>query len=254
MSTVKLSKEFGLSPPGIRSTLIRNNVELRSNSINSRRYTLDHNFFDNIDTEEKAYWLGFIYADGYVTTERPNVGISLAEKDISHLEKFNNSIHSNYPISIYKCTGYGVGNNYARIIVASETMKNSLKNLGVVENKTKKLQFFYGKFSENLYRHFVRGYFDGDGYLGTSANYSVLSFIGTNEMINFFDEQFEKIGIEISKNRIKRHPTDGVVSVRYSGERSYKILKYMYEDSTIYLDRKYSRYLDAIQYFGRLYQ
>ena len=44
--------------------------------------------FETIDTEEKAYWLGFMYADGYIGASRYSVGINLSLKDIDHLKKF----------------------------------------------------------------------------------------------------------------------------------------------------------------------
>lgn len=70
LSTVKIGKMFGKHYSTVRNILINNGVKLRSNKINSRKYTINENYFKNIDTEEKAYWLGFIYADGYIS----NVG------------------------------------------------------------------------------------------------------------------------------------------------------------------------------------
>lgn len=48
--------------------------------------------FENIDTEEKAYWLGFLYADGCVGSKESKVELSLAEKDLRHMEKFRSFI------------------------------------------------------------------------------------------------------------------------------------------------------------------
>ena len=70
-----------------------------------RLYTLNENFFETIDTEDKAYWLGFIYADGYITkskTGQHNLGIKLSIKDLAHLQKFALDIKTNKPIGIYK--------------------------------------------------------------------------------------------------------------------------------------------------------
>lgn len=52
-----------------------------------RTYSLDENVFEVVDTEEKAYWLGFLYADGYVSDAKNDIEIGLAEKDAAHLEK-----------------------------------------------------------------------------------------------------------------------------------------------------------------------
>jgi len=57
---------------------------------NKNRCSLYEEAFDNIDTEEKAYWLGFLYADGWVSSKGNTVGLTLALKDIEHLKKYNN--------------------------------------------------------------------------------------------------------------------------------------------------------------------
>ena len=61
-----------------------------------RKYTLNEHFFDDVDNEIKAYWLGFIAADGYVTdTPRKTVSIQLALKDHNHLQNFLDAVQSN---------------------------------------------------------------------------------------------------------------------------------------------------------------
>ena len=69
---------------------------LRECGIETNKYhkpKFNENIFDIIDTEEKAYWLGFIFADGYIETPKPNMKytfeICLSCKDKHHLEKFN---------------------------------------------------------------------------------------------------------------------------------------------------------------------
>jgi len=48
----------------------------------------NRHIFDKINTPEKAYWLGFIVADGYLNVERRMLRIKLGNKDKHHLEKF----------------------------------------------------------------------------------------------------------------------------------------------------------------------
>ena len=82
-----------------------NAVKLKAQRIGCKKYpyNCNYDYFKNIDTEEKAYWLGFIYADGYITiNEKTNsgyVGIELQASDVNHLKKFNKSISGNYPIT-----------------------------------------------------------------------------------------------------------------------------------------------------------
>lgn len=75
-------------------------IKARKLGLSKYPYTCDYNYFDKIDSEEKAYWLGFIFADGYISVnENSNsgcVGIDLCLSDIDHLKKFNKSINGNY--------------------------------------------------------------------------------------------------------------------------------------------------------------
>nr|DAG90196.1 MAG TPA: endonuclease [Crassvirales sp.] len=53
----------------------------------------NRDFFSVIDTEEKAYWLGFLYADGFISASGNTVGLSISLKDIDHLKKYNNALN-----------------------------------------------------------------------------------------------------------------------------------------------------------------
>lgn len=85
LSCAKLGKIFNCDATTIDNALKRYNIKRRSNKINSKKYSCNEKFFKIIDTEEKAYWLEFIYADGYITTKKNNsarnLGISLGELD-----------------------------------------------------------------------------------------------------------------------------------------------------------------------------
>ena len=80
-----LSKEYHVGRDTLSNFLKSENITIRKSNITSRKYSCDENYFECIDNEEKAYWLGFIYADGYITSKRAhgsqNFGVSLAIKD-----------------------------------------------------------------------------------------------------------------------------------------------------------------------------
>lgn len=81
---------------------------MRKNGANLKKYTAYYAFFKEIDTEEKAYWLGFIAADGFITTRDNTVGITLGRKDKNHLFKFTKSISATNPVNDYVAdTAYG---------------------------------------------------------------------------------------------------------------------------------------------------
>ena len=97
-TAVDLAKEYPISSTAINGLLRRHGYKAKSQSELKRKYNIDETFFDVIDTEEKAYFLGFLYADGYNNTDRNSVALSLNEDDKEILEKFNNLLQSNKPL------------------------------------------------------------------------------------------------------------------------------------------------------------
>lgn len=129
------------------------------------KYSYDKDYFKEINTEEKAYWLGFIYADGYVvkTSLSAELGIELNIKDIDHLKKFNKSIAGNVEVKKRSRFDSRTNNTYNMCFIRfySIQLVDNLINQGVFPNKHKDIKF--PKIKEDLVRHFIRGYFDGDG-------------------------------------------------------------------------------------------
>ncbi len=217
----------------------------RSNKINSRKYYVDHNYFSSIIDESRAYWLGFIYADGYVTTSANKVGIALGIKDKDHLNLYLNAISSNYPIKTYWGESFGGWRQYARVIVSSDQMRNDLINLGVVPKKTPKVTFpSNGIVPEKFMNHFIRGYFDGDGSFAKNGHggFSV-KVLGTENLLNGFAN---KIGFP--EKNLYDTISEKAKALEIGGRQQVlKIGRYMYENATIFMKRKKDRY-DLINY------
>lgn len=253
MSSIRLSKKYDFNPNTILSNFRRLGLKIRSNKENLRRYNINHNYFNTIDTEDKAYFLGFIYADGYVVkmeSESSRVGITLAERDIEILEKFNTYTDSSYPINRYESkSGYSKGSFYVRLLITSETMFSDLVKHGVFENKTFTLKS-PTTVPKHLVRHFIRGYMDGDGSVyKTKGNYGYdyhVSFVGTDDILIYIhDNLYENNLINKDLKLEKRNLDDCISYIRYGGNIQVKtILDYLYKDATIFLDRKYERYLE----------
>jgi len=141
-------------------------MELNKN----RKYFFDQRFFNVIDSEFKAYWLGFIIADGSVRLSnlRGDVRITVHNKDADHLIGFSNLIK--YTGKLYKHPT----ELSTTISLYSRLMANDLIRLGVIPNKTGKECF--PEIDVDLLRHLVRGIFDGDGTIGCYNNVWSLSF------------------------------------------------------------------------------
>lgn len=124
-----------------------------------RKYKLNEHFFDGLN-EKSSYWLGFLYADGYVRMKDGKSGelkIKLKDTDKGHIEKFLKDIECEKPI---KC-GIDGKSKFCSVTIYSNSLVNKLFDLGCVNNKTQKIRL--PKLNEPLMSHFIRGYFDGDG-------------------------------------------------------------------------------------------
>lgn len=263
-SSLKIAKIYDTTYNTIIRILDKNNIPRRSNKINSRQYNLNHNFFNNIDNEEKAYWLGFLYADGYLSftldDKRPRkiVGLSLGIKDINHLNKFNTCLESTYSIKIYTNTGFVKqgypATKYGRLCFTSDQLFDDLAKLGCIEHKTQTLKFpTEEQVPQYLLHHFLRGFMDGDGSIKITQpkdNKCIrfgLDFCGTTEMLDGI-QKFFNTQLKLSKRH--KNKTNNY-SLSYGGNQSvYKKLLMLYKDATIYLDRKYERFLQLQNYIN----
>lgn len=208
-------------------------------------YYFDEFFFDKIDTEEKAYWLGFIYADGYLTSNTNIIGIELDAKDKEHLEKFKNAIQSELDVKVYhKNSTYGPQTN-CRFTVRSKHMRSIL--LSYYKSVHKTFEGEFPKIDKELERHLIRGFFDGDGSLTYSqkkdySKYLVIpavSFVGTKETLEYI-ESITPMSWYWSK-RVKNDTNNFQIGCK-NVNQVLSFLHYMYDDATIYLDRKYERF------------
>ena len=223
---------------------------LRSQSEANRKYVYNVNFFEEINTEEKAYWLGFIYADGYIskTASGHSFGISLSINDKEHLEKFKKSLSSNIEIRTYKNNSGYTNNEYCRILISNKKIVSDLEKHGVVEHKTLILK--KPDIDEKFFAHFIRGYLDGDGcisYCKSNKSYTI-KIVGTDSILNFIKIFIEKnTNCKINKF-YKRRKDDIVSSLELGGNLQVrKVLDILYKDANIYLDRKFERYRNLIE-------
>lgn len=206
----------------------------------SHHTCVDESVFDIIDTEEKAYWLGFMYADGCIYGKENRIELSLQGSDTSHLEKFATFLKSSNPklVKVYK--NYKQGKyDRCRVSIRSSHMWKSLYNKGCIPNKSLLLTFPSSDIvTNNLLRHFIRGYVDGDGCIYVTKLEKIeLSILGTKEFLQ---------GILNSLPLSRLYPIykrNNIYVLNLWCETAKRIVQYLYKDSTIYLTRKYEHYL-----------
>ena len=207
-------------------------------------YSVADHIFDNIDTEEKAYWLGFLYADGYVASERPTIELSLQESDYKTVEKFRIFVGlEEKPIS-KKVKHMETGDKVSyRFSFNSQSTKEALIKLGCFENKSTILKFPTNEqVPEDLLYHFIRGYMDGDGCIYVAPNKIAVEFVGTEDFLTKLKE-FVNLGhgkvYDVSnKSNAKR--------TMYTGVYALEFLKRIYCNATIYLERKFNKYQEYL--------
>lgn len=122
-----------------------------------------HNYFNSINSSTKAYWLGFIMADG--ANSKGSLEIRLSTKDLDHLKQFVNDVEWNGSIitgtAICNISKYNTLHEWCMVNIRSNSMINDLNKYGIINNKTGKESF--PDIKEEYYKDFIRGYFDGDG-------------------------------------------------------------------------------------------
>lgn len=250
MSKSKIANYFDVNPSVITRVLKENNIDsFRGNEFYQRKYSFNEDYFKVIDTEDKAYWLGFIYADGYITKGKI-LGIRISDIDKEHLEKFKTYIESNHPIHSYNSTnGYNVGRKFCQIELNSEYNISNIVDKGVKPRKSKILTFPNEDIlPKDLTRHFIRGYFDGDGSVYISNTSVGVSFVGT---LDFLNKIKDSLPIN-SSSRPYKYKNKVIYEYKIGGGNIVKdVYKYLYEDSTIYLERKYNKFTEIINELSR---
>lgn len=227
MSLTKIQKEVGIE----RHRLGREFKKLDINIVqNNKIHKINESIFEQIDTEEKAYWLGFLYADGYVS--KTGIELALKQSDYNHLVKFKKFLECDYDIKYHKST-----NSY-RICIHSKKIVNDLTNLGCMQAKSLILQFPTEKqVPTHLIHHFMRGYFDGDGSI-CRTNFSVL---GTKEFLIEYESYILNYLQRNNPNKMLKK--ENINIIQYGGRiQVLKIFQFLYENATIYLERKYDKF------------
>lgn len=220
-----------------------------------RTYTLDEDYFDVIDTSNKAYILGLLYADGCNHVDQHSISISLQEGDVKILQRISDELKSNKPLEFLPPRYHSINGRECncqpqyRLRVNSAHLSDRLNELGLVKRKTLVLEF-PTFLDENLVPHFIRGYMDGDGgiYAYNRKHMESLHHQVVITQTKKFCEQLK----EIVENIFNIHcglydapSKSGNIKYFYIGgiNQCTKFLDWIYKDADLLLDRKYETYL-----------
>ena len=247
LSIAKIAKKLNIDRGRASKILKENNIEVKSKGIHLRKYPLNESYFDNIDCEEKAYFLGLLYADGcnHYNDKKKKVTISLQFGDKEILSKFSTALYGVDFLQSIK--GRNGGQDQFRLNISSKHISNKLNELGCIPNKSLLLKFPEWLRSD-LKQHFIRGYFDGDGSLSSSKRRLIndyqWSLVSTRDFCNEISKIISsELGIHVIKKDTCGNGITTTICVR-GNNQILKLSNWIYADSNVYLERKYKKYIE----------
>jgi hypothetical protein len=224
--------KWGISERHYKNIILKKGGKLKESI---KYYSFNEDYFEKIDTEDKAYFLGFIVADGCIN----NKTLNISQKEPGILYDFKNYI--NFEGKVLKSKN----RNIHTVNLYSEKIILDLYKLGIYNNKTMIVK--YPEIPKHLEHHFMRGLFDGDGCISihkkkegsrdTSDRGQVNICSGSRDFIEEYVERLNKY-CGITKNKI-RCPKGTYNVIDWASfndiERFYD---FFYKDATVYLKRK----------------
>lgn len=217
----------------IRKVIAQGGVEIRKRGNVSR--TINEDFFEKIDSEKKAYYLGLIITDGYILHQPSNrkrskiLGIELKESDRYILEDLSKTFSKSKKIS------YKPKKNTCILTITSNKICEDLAKYGVCPRKTHTVGY-PNLNDESLNRHMMRGIFDGDGTVFVSNGNIKFGLYGNKEIVYRFRDILEK---ELNVNKVKITDKVTVQQLTYSSKKDVlNFYRYIYKDANYYIKRK----------------
>lgn len=238
------ARKYRISQSQVKSIFKRRGIRVRPYS-ESEKFRYDINFFASIDTEAKAYFLGLMYADGHVKNKGNSVNIQLKMEDCPILSEMSRCIAFNKDITrTFKVKGqiYGM-----MLDISSETIKRDLIRWGCMPVKTFKIRL--PNLPEDMMRHFLRGYFDGDGCFNihcgrhSSNNKRAIFKVVSNtlfclDVAQYFEKNHQRyLGV------YHPSPNKNVGVYQTGNDEVIKFLyRFMYKDCSVFICRKREKF------------
>lgn len=217
----------------------------------TRRCSVNHSFFSEIDSEEKAYWLGFIVADGCLSGTK--LIINLRIEDFEHLELLKKNLESSHKVALSE------KRKICRIQIRSPKISSDLRRLGVCERKTGSEKT--PNIRADLLKHFYRGLFDGDGCIciTRSVRRKPIGSVGLVSASEEVLEEFSRWAHESAgfskKTLVKKIKNKNCSMLCFGGSvRAATVAHALYGGSTVFLRRKmdlYNRLCNVASMNGR---
>ena len=234
----QLGKEFSCNYGTIRNLLNKHHIQSRGNK---QGYPRNEYYFSKIDTEEKAYWLGFLYADGCVHSNNNEISINITDKE--HIEKFKIAIGAvNHKITETNDKRFPNAKTLYQFTIKDEQLHKDLIQWGCVPQKSLLLNKI-PNIPRDFISHFIRGYFDGDGSIALTKdnrNNNLMYRINIVGTKNFVENLLKEIGFGyITKEKRCKE----IYYYNCGAKRDFeKLYNFLYKDATLYMERKKEKF------------
>jgi uncharacterized protein (DUF433 family) len=252
-TTYEIAEKYKVDAGTIQRTLTRCDIKKRTRG-DYKIYSINEHYFDSIDTPDKAYFFGLLYSDGcnnYVPNKSYNIILQLSgEEDKDILIKLLKYIGSNSPISkiIPKDSHW---KPIYRVSICNKHMSTILNNYGVGKGKTYNLKF-PTHLKPELYSHFIRGVFDGDGSISTTEHRGAyVNIIGTKDFCINLNKVLNRL--KINNTVCTCHNTNPLIKeIRIVDVKSVlTFCNWIYwNKGELYLKRKYRRYVSLYKKYS----
>lgn len=242
-----IALKYGVTPVTIIRKLNKNNVTIRNNDEEQRIYKIKESYFDTIDNEQKAYFLGLLFADGCNTGT--NITLSLSGDDYYLLDFFQNELyvdkHPRIHESVFKNKNFKTA---YKMTICNTHIRKTLNEYGIIKRKSLLLKYPKDIFDLNQFPHFIRGYFDGDGSVWIRRHNQVCySILSTKEFLIDIAKELIKFNINIENKIYKKGSVFQLTDTKQETVRQF--YNFIYKDANIFMKRKkklFDKILEAI--------
>ncbi|MDP2685285.1 MAG: LAGLIDADG family homing endonuclease [bacterium] len=210
------------------------------------KYNVDERFFEDIDTAEKAYVLGFIWGDGHIENRTNNhqLNIEISSRDEDILVKMKDLMSSNHLIYRRERIRNGSRTYSSSLVIPRKKIVLDLIKLGMSHNKTWDLS--YPIINDNLFPHFLRGLSDSDGCISIDKeNRSCWSLISTMNISNSILENLSHYEIVARQKKIFYNKNPLAITIITDKHNIFKLRSLMYDGSLLYLNRKFETFMSV---------
>lgn len=242
LTCADIGKKFGAKPSTISKYLKLWGVEINRRKAANR--LLNESYFENIDTPEKAYILGLLFADGSIVLDndrQPSLKLELVETDVEILKRIQELLNSNGKLT-YNKRAERTNGTYS-FSIRSQKIASDLSKWNIVPNKTYAVDEI--KIPEKFQEDYLRGYIDGDGSIYYSRNAWHVNICGHSKNII---QQFAHLGCSLIN--VPCHEItlcDNVYRYTWNNNEAVNLIKAIYLNSPISIARKQEKAMLAIE-------